>query len=116
MVLIPILLTYMAYQKIWFQVVTYFITYISGLLRAIKYFKVHHFADDASLNFSSSIKLINKQVNDNFTLNNLAYIANGWNGNQNLVTVRSSSFENECVNYIQYKQRKLKMLLCRHIL
>ena len=42
-----------------------FFTYISGLLRAIKYSKVHHFADDASLNFSSSIKLIKKQVNNN---------------------------------------------------
>ena len=29
----------------------------------MKYFKVHHFADDGSLNFSSSIKVINKQVN-----------------------------------------------------
>ena len=54
-----------------------FLTYISGLLRAIIYSKVHHFADDASLNFSSSIKLINKQVNDNFKVNSLAYTANG---------------------------------------
>ena len=30
-----------------------FLTYISGLLHAIKYSKVHHFADDASLKFSS---------------------------------------------------------------
>ena len=37
-----------------------FLTYISGLLRAIKYSKVHQFADDVSLNFSSSIKPINK--------------------------------------------------------
>ena len=43
-----------------------FPTYISGLLPAIKYSKVHNFADDASLKFSSSIKLTNKQVNDNF--------------------------------------------------
>ena len=45
-----------------------FHTYISGLLQEIKYSKVHHFADDASVNFSSSIKLTNKQVNDNETL------------------------------------------------
>ena len=54
-----------------------FLTYISGVLRAIKYSKVHHFADDASLNFSNSIKLINEQVNDNFKMNSLAYTANG---------------------------------------
>ena len=53
-----------------------FLAYISGLLRAIKYSKVHHFADDASLNFSSSIKQINKQVNDDFKMNSLAYTAN----------------------------------------
>ena len=46
-----------------------FLTYISGLLQAIKYSKIHHFADDASLKFSSSIKLTNKQVNDNFKVN-----------------------------------------------
>ena len=57
----------------------------------MKYSKVHQFADDASLKFSSSIKLINKQVNDNFKVNSSAYIANGWNGN--LVIVGSSSFE-----------------------
>ena len=61
-----------------------FLTFISGLLRAMKYSKVHHFADDASLNFSSFIILINKQV---------AYIAIGWNANENLAKVQSSSFE-----------------------
>ena len=61
-----------------------FLTYISGLLQGIKYSKVHHFADDAILNFSSSINLINKQVSDNFKV---------INGSENLVTVRSSSFE-----------------------
>ena len=59
----------------------------------MKYSKVHQFADDASLNFSSSIKLINKQVNDNFKVNSSACIANGWNRNENLMTVGSSSFE-----------------------
>ena len=73
MVLIPILLTYMVNSKVWFQVVTY----ISGLLQAIKYSKIHHFADDASLKFSSSIKLTNKQVNDNFKVNSSAYTAKG---------------------------------------
>ena len=70
-----------------------FLTYISGLLQAIKCSKVHHFADDVSLKFSSSIKLTFKQVNDNFKVNSSAYIANGWNGNDILVTVRLSSFE-----------------------
>ena len=59
----------------------------------MKYSKVHQFADDASLNIGNSIKLINKQVNDNFKVNSSAYIATGWNGNENLVTVGSISFE-----------------------
>ena len=59
----------------------FFLTDINGLLWAIKYSKVHHFADDTSLNFRRSVKLINKQVNDNFIVNSLAYKANGWNGN-----------------------------------
>ena len=54
-----------------------FLTYISGLLQVIKYSKVHHFADDASLKFGSSIKLTNKQVNDNFKVNSSAYTAKG---------------------------------------
>ena len=54
-----------------------FLTYISGLLQAIKYSKVHHFADDTRLGFSSSIKLTNKQVNDNFKVNSSAYTADG---------------------------------------
>ena len=54
-----------------------FFTYISGLLRAIKYSKVHHFAYDASLNFSSSVKLIIKEVNGNFKVNSLPYTTNG---------------------------------------
>ena len=67
MVLIPILLTYMVNPNVWF----------SGLLQAIKHSKVHHFADDASLKLSSSIKLTNKQVNDNFKVNSSAYTAKG---------------------------------------
>ena len=55
----------------------FFLAYISGLLQAIKYSKVHHFADNASLKFSSSIKLTNKQVNDNFKVNSSAYTADG---------------------------------------
>ena len=54
-----------------------FLSYITGLLQAIKYSKVHHFADDARLKFSSSIKLTNKQVNDNFKVNSSAYTADG---------------------------------------
>ena len=74
------------------------------------FIKVHHFLDDASLNFSSSINLINKQANDNFKVNTLAYIANGLNGNENLVTTRTIKFFSitKCLNYFQYKQRKLK--------
>ena len=37
----------------------------------MKYSKVHHFPDDSSLNFSSSIKLINNQANDNFEVYSL---------------------------------------------
>ena len=48
-----------------------FLAYISDLLWAIKYSKVHHFVD--------------------------AYIASSWNGNPKLLTVRSSSFEFENV-------------------
>ena len=82
---------------------------MTGLLRAIKYSKVQHFADDASLNFSSSIKLINKQVNDNFKVNSLAHTANGCNRNENLMTVQWGYFElKKCAYYIQYKQRELK--------
>ena len=54
-----------------------FLTYIIGLLQAIKSSKVHHFADYASLKFSSSIKLTNKQVNDNFKVNSSTYTADG---------------------------------------
>ena len=54
-----------------------FLTYISGLLQAIKYSKVHQFADGASLKFISSIKLTNRQVNDNFKVNSSAYTADG---------------------------------------
>ena len=54
-----------------------FLTYISDLLQAIKYSKVHQFADDASLKFSSSITLTDKQVNDNFKVNSSTYTADG---------------------------------------
>ena len=47
-----------------------FLTYINALLRTIKYPKVQHFADDASLNFSGTIKLINK-------MDSLAYVVKG---------------------------------------
>ena len=54
-----------------------FLTYISGLLQAIKCSKVHHFSDDSRLKFSSSIELTNKQVNDNLKVNSSSYTANG---------------------------------------
>ena len=71
MVLIPILLTYMVYAKVWFQVVTYSL-HTLVVYTGNKIFQSTPFADDLSLNFSSSIKLINKQANDNFKVNSLA--------------------------------------------
>ena len=41
-----------------------FLTYINDLNHAIKYCKVHHFADDANLlHFNSSTKKLNRLVN-----------------------------------------------------
>ena len=77
MVLIPILSTYMVNPKVWFQVVTYSLHILVVYYRQKNYSKVHHFAYDASLKFSSSIKLTNKQVNDNFKVNCSAYTADG---------------------------------------
>ena len=47
---------------------------VSGRHLFLTYFRL---ADDASLKFSSSIKLTNKQVNDNFKVNSSAYTAKG---------------------------------------
>ena len=49
-----------------------FLVYINDLHYAIKHFKAHHFADDTYfLNFSHSVKKMNKQVNfDMINLNN----------------------------------------------
>ena len=49
-----------------------FVIYINDLHYSIKFYKVHHFADDTNLiNFNSSIKIINKQVNKDLkTLSN----------------------------------------------
>ena len=49
-----------------------FLLYINDLHDSIKFCKVHHFADDTNLiNFNSSIKVINKQVNKDLkTLSN----------------------------------------------
>ena len=44
-----------------------FLIYINDLHYSIKFCKVHHFADNASLtNFNSSTKIVNKQVNEDF--------------------------------------------------
>ena len=52
--------------------------YINDLHFAIKYCKVHHFADDTNLlNFSNSIKKINKQVG-----HDLKYLSNWLNANK----------------------------------
>ena len=49
-----------------------FLTYINDLHYSIKFCNIHHFADDTNLiNFNSSIKVINKQVNKDLkTLSN----------------------------------------------
>ena len=49
-----------------------FLLYINDLYYAIKHCKVHHFADTNLLNFSHSIKKMNKEVN--YDLKNL----NNW--------------------------------------
>ena len=55
-----------------------FLIYINDLHFAIKYCKVHHFADDANLlNFNNSIKKINKQVG-----HDLKYLSNWLNANK----------------------------------
>ena len=59
MVLIPILLPIV--RKGLVLGCHLFLTYVSGLIGAIKYSQVHHFANDSSL--------INKQANDNFKVN-----------------------------------------------
>ena len=47
-----------------------FLTYISGpYTTAIKCSKAHHFGDDASLNFTNPINLINKPISMNFKVN-----------------------------------------------
>ena len=65
MVLIPLLLTYMMYAKVWFLVVTY------SLHILVVYTGNKIFQSTPSLNFSSSIKLINKQANGNFKVKSL---------------------------------------------
>lgn len=53
----------------------FFLTYISDLNQAIKFYKVHHFADDINLiNFNSSTNVINKQVKKD--LKNLSNLLN----------------------------------------
>ena len=76
MVLISILLTY-GVPKGLVSGRHLFLTYIGDLLWAIKYSKAYYFADDARQNFSSSIKLTNKQVIDNFKVNSLAHMVSG---------------------------------------
>ena len=63
-------------------------------------------------NVNSSIKLINLEVDYNFKVNSLAYIANGWNGNENLVTVRLSFFKLQTVWIIfNINNKNLKMII-----
>ena len=70
--MVLILIGFNSFKLVLIPVPHLFLTFISDLLWAIKYSKVHHFADDANLNFSSSIKLINKQVNYDLKVNSLA--------------------------------------------
>ena len=61
-----------------------FLLHISDLNQAIKFCKVHHFADDTNLlYFSNSIKKLNKLVNAD-----LKYLANWLNANRILLKVK----------------------------
>ena len=60
-----------------------FLIYINDLHFAIKYCKVHHFADDTNLlNFNNSIKKINKQVG-----HDLEYLSYWLNANKICLSV-----------------------------
>ena len=61
-----------------------FLLHISDLNQAIKFCKVHHFADDTNLlYFSNSIKKLNRLVNAD-----LKYLANWLNANRILLKVK----------------------------
>ena len=61
-----------------------FLLYINDLNQAIKFFKVHHFADDTNfLCLSNSIKKLNKQVNGDFK-----HLANWLNANKISLNVK----------------------------
>ena len=63
-----------------------FLLHISDLNQAIKFCKVHHFADDTNLlYFSNSIKKLNKLVNAD-----LKYLANWLNANRILLKVKKN--------------------------
>ena len=63
-----------------------FLLYINDLNQAIKFCKVHHFADDANLLcLSNSIKKLNKQVNAD-----LKHLVNWLNANKISVNVKKT--------------------------
>ena len=63
-----------------------FLIYINNLHYSIKFCKCHNFADDTNLiNFNSSIKVINKQVNTN-----LKTLSNSLNANKICLNIRKT--------------------------
>ena len=66
---------------------TTFLIFINDLHFAMKYCKVHHFADDTNLlNFNNSIKKINKQVG-----HDLQYLSYWLNANKICLNVNKTS-------------------------
>ena len=63
-----------------------FLIYINDLHYSIKFCKVNHFADDANLiNFNSSVKVMNKQVNKY-----LKTLSNSFNATKTCLNVRKT--------------------------
>ena len=73
-----------------------FLLYINDLNQAIKFCKVHHFADDTNLCLSNSIKKLNKLINAD-----LKCLANWLNANKISLNVKKT----EMVIF-KYKQKK----------
>ena len=68
-----------------------FLVYINDLHCASKYCEVHHFADNTNLmNFQTSIKTINKQINDN-----LKNLSNSPNANKVALNVSKKRLGHE---------------------
>ena len=75
-----------------------FLIYINDLNHAMKYCKVHHFADDTNLlNINSSLKTLNKQIN-----NDLKNLSNWLNANKISLNVSKTEL-------IVFKPKKKKL-------